>query len=118
VDDDVSGLQIVVDDALGTFNESRSEIVKLPHDAREQGQIGLTTRRRRLSGNTGEHLPFFFIDAQVARRPRDACGLETAQDPLNQGGVLSLGASDRVANADWAVHEDSVAQQAIGAGLG
>ena len=118
LDHDVSGLQIVVDYALETFNESRSEVVKLPHDAREQAQIDLTTRRRRLSGNPGEHLPFFFIDTQVARRPRDTCGLETAQDPLNQGSVLILGASDRVANADWAVHEDSVAQQAIGDGLG
>jgi hypothetical protein len=38
-----------------------------------------------------------------------------AQDQLNQAGVLALRAPNRVANADWAVHEDSVAQRAFGA---
>jgi len=112
LDHDVSGLQVVVDHALGTFDQFRSEVVKLPHDACEQRQIDLVTRRHRLSRDPGEHLPFLFIDAQGARRPRDVCSLEVAQDPLSEAGVPALRAPHRVANASGPVHENSVAHPA------
>lgn len=40
---DVSGLQVVVDRALEALDQVRCEIVKLPHDADERDQLDLVT---------------------------------------------------------------------------
>src|SRR4051794_632848 len=45
LDHDVSGLQVIVDDALGPSNQTGGEGVELPYDARKQGQPDLVTPR-------------------------------------------------------------------------
>jgi hypothetical protein len=101
-----------VDHALCSVDQPGGEVVELPGDAHELPQIDLVTRQRRHPGDPREHLASFLVDAQRARRPGDVGGLQVAQDPLHQAGVLASGASDRVADSDRTAHQNSVAHVA------
>ena len=115
--DDIPGLQVVVDDALGSLDEADGQVVEASHHPGELREVDVLTGLGGHSWDPGHDLPTLVVDAERTWGPTDARYFEMAKDRLNQLSVIAGRAPGGVADPDRASHRHRVAQPALGGAM-